>query len=31
LNKSLLEACVRAGEADYDNAAVIEEIRRRHK
>jgi len=31
LNKSLLEACVTAGEADYDNAAVIEEIRRRHK
>ena len=31
LNKSLLEACVRAGEADYDNSAVIEEIRRRHK
>jgi 3-hydroxyisobutyrate dehydrogenase-like beta-hydroxyacid dehydrogenase len=31
LNKSLLEACVRAGEKDLDNAAVIEEIRRRHK
>ena len=31
LNKSLLEACVRAGEADLDNSAVIEEIRRRHK
>ncbi|MET0670025.1 MAG: NAD(P)-dependent oxidoreductase [Xanthobacteraceae bacterium] len=31
LNKSLLEACVRAGEADYDNSAVIEEIRRRYK
>ena len=31
LNKSLLEACVRAGEADYDNSAVIEEIRRRRK
>ena len=30
LNASLLEACVRAGEADYDNSAVIEEIRRRH-
>jgi len=29
LNKSLLEACVRAGEADHDNSAVIEEIRRR--
>jgi 3-hydroxyisobutyrate dehydrogenase-like beta-hydroxyacid dehydrogenase len=29
LNASLLEACVRAGEADYDNSAVIEEIRRR--
>ena len=29
LNKALLEACVRAGEADYDNSAVIEEIRRR--
>jgi 3-hydroxyisobutyrate dehydrogenase-like beta-hydroxyacid dehydrogenase len=31
LNKSLLEACVRAGERDLDNSAVIEEIRRRHK
>lgn len=31
LNASLLEACVRAGEADFDNSAVIEEIRRRHK
>jgi 3-hydroxyisobutyrate dehydrogenase len=31
LNKSLLEACVRAGEKDFDNAAVIEEIRRRRK
>ena len=31
LNASLLEACVRAGEADYDNSAVIEEIRRRGK
>ena len=31
LNKSLLEACVAAGEADFDNSAVIEEIRRRHK
>jgi 3-hydroxyisobutyrate dehydrogenase-like beta-hydroxyacid dehydrogenase len=31
LNKSLLEACVRAGEKDLDNSAVIEEIRRRHK
>ncbi len=31
LNKSLLEACVRAGEADHDNSAVIEEIRRRRK
>ena len=31
LNKSLLEACVRAGEADQDNSAVIEEIRRRRK
>jgi 3-hydroxyisobutyrate dehydrogenase-like beta-hydroxyacid dehydrogenase len=31
LNKSLLEACVKAGEADFDNAAVIEEIRRRRK
>jgi 3-hydroxyisobutyrate dehydrogenase-like beta-hydroxyacid dehydrogenase len=30
LNKSLLEACVRGGEKDLDNAAVIEEIRRRH-
>lgn len=31
LNASLLEACVRAGEAEYDNSAVIEEIRRRRK
>ena len=31
LNKSLLEACVRAGEKDLDNSVVIEEIRRRHK
>ena len=31
LNKSLLEACVEAGEADYDNSAVIEEIRRRRE
>lgn len=31
LNKSLLESCVRAGEADHDNSAVIEEIRRRRK
>ena len=29
-NANMLEACVRAGEADYDNSAVIEEIRRRH-
>lgn len=28
---AMLEACVRAGEADYDNSAVVEEIRRRHK
>ena len=31
LNASLLEACVRAGEAEFDNSAVIEEIRRRGK
>jgi len=31
LNKSLLESCVRAGEKEFDNSAVIEEIRRRHK
>lgn len=31
LNKSLLEACVKAGESDLDNAAVIEEIRRRRE
>jgi 3-hydroxyisobutyrate dehydrogenase-like beta-hydroxyacid dehydrogenase len=31
LNKSLLEACVRAGEKDLDNSAVIEEIRRRRR
>jgi 3-hydroxyisobutyrate dehydrogenase-like beta-hydroxyacid dehydrogenase len=30
LNVALLEACVRAGEGDFDNSAVIEEIRRRH-
>jgi 3-hydroxyisobutyrate dehydrogenase-like beta-hydroxyacid dehydrogenase len=29
LNKSLLQACIKAGEADFDNSAVIEEIRRR--
>ncbi len=29
VNIDVLEACVRAGEADYDNSAVIEEIRRR--
>lgn len=29
LNKSVLEACVKAGDADLDNSAVIEEIRRR--
>jgi len=27
----VLEACVRAGEADLDNSAVINEIARRHK
>ncbi len=31
LNKSLLQACVQAGEAELDNSAVIEEIRRRRK
>ncbi len=29
LNKAVLEACVKAGDADLDNSAVIEEIRRR--
>ncbi|MPZ57834.1 MAG: NAD-binding protein [Rhizobiales bacterium] len=27
----MLEACVRAGEADFDNSAVINEIARRHR
>jgi len=27
----VLEACVRAGEADLDNSAVIREVRRRGK
>jgi 3-hydroxyisobutyrate dehydrogenase-like beta-hydroxyacid dehydrogenase len=29
LNAEVLEACVRAGEAEHDNSVVIEEIRRR--
>jgi len=31
LNKSVLQACVAAGEAELDNSAVIQEIRRRRK
>jgi putative dehydrogenase len=31
VNAEVLEACVRAGEADHDNSAVIEEIRRRKR
>jgi len=27
----VLEACVRAGEADLDNSAIINEVRRRGK
>ena len=27
---AVLEACVRAGEADFDNSAVVQELRRRH-
>jgi 3-hydroxyisobutyrate dehydrogenase-like beta-hydroxyacid dehydrogenase len=29
VNAAVLEACVRHGEGDHDNCAVIEEIRRR--
>jgi len=29
VHADVLEACVRAGEADLDNSAVIKEIRRR--
>jgi len=29
VNVDVLESCVRAGEADFDNSAVVEEIRRR--
>jgi 3-hydroxyisobutyrate dehydrogenase-like beta-hydroxyacid dehydrogenase len=29
VNIDVLEACVRAGEAELDNSAVVEEIRRR--
>jgi len=29
INVDVLESCVRAGEADFDNSAVVEEIRRR--
>lgn len=30
VHAAMLEACVKAGEQDYDNSAVVEEIRRRH-
>ena len=29
LHLDVLEACVRAGEADLDNSAIIKEVRRR--
>jgi hypothetical protein len=31
VHAAVLEACVRAGEADLDNSAVIREVRRRVK
>jgi hypothetical protein len=31
VHADVLEACVRAGEADLDNSAVINEVRRRKK
>jgi 3-hydroxyisobutyrate dehydrogenase-like beta-hydroxyacid dehydrogenase len=31
VNIDVLESCIRAGEADHDNSAVVEEIRRRAK
>jgi 3-hydroxyisobutyrate dehydrogenase-like beta-hydroxyacid dehydrogenase len=31
VHRDVLEACVRAGEADLDNSIVIEEIRRRRR
>ena len=31
VHADVLEACVRAGEADLDNSAVIKEVRRRKK
>jgi 3-hydroxyisobutyrate dehydrogenase-like beta-hydroxyacid dehydrogenase len=31
VHADVLEACVRAGEADLDNSAVIKEVRRRGK
>ena len=31
VHAAMLEACVKAGEQDFDNSAVVEEIRRRHK
>jgi 3-hydroxyisobutyrate dehydrogenase-like beta-hydroxyacid dehydrogenase len=31
VHANVLEACVRAGEADLDNSAVIREVRRRGK
>jgi 3-hydroxyisobutyrate dehydrogenase-like beta-hydroxyacid dehydrogenase len=31
VHADVLEACVRAGEADLDNSAIIREVRRRHK
>ena len=29
VHADVLESCVRAGEADFDNSAIVEEIRRR--
>jgi 3-hydroxyisobutyrate dehydrogenase-like beta-hydroxyacid dehydrogenase len=31
VHAAVLEACVRAGEGDFDNSAVVQELRRRHK
>lgn len=31
VNAEVMEACVRQGEGEWDNCAVIEEIRRRRK
>ncbi len=30
VHADVLEACVRAGEAEMDNSVVIKEVRRRH-